>query len=211
MTHPLILLGASGHARVVLDTLRAAGQFQPVGFVDDNAQLHGTTIAGLPVLGAVADLPALRDRLQIKLAHAAVGHNATRLALASAALQAGLELATAVHPSAVVGSGVTLGAGSFLAPHAVVNCNSTLGRCVIVNTAASVDHDCTLRDGAFVGPGAHLAGHVTVGTAAFVGIGSAVREGVAIGDHAVLGAGSVVVHDIAPHVVAYGNPARAHP
>ena len=58
----MIIVGAGGHGRVVLDILRQANENKPVGFLDNNTELHGRRIDGLPVLGSIEELPELRKR-----------------------------------------------------------------------------------------------------------------------------------------------------
>ena len=120
-----------------------------------------------------------------------IGNCAARLRLAEEARREGFELATAVHPRAVVAGGVSVGAGSVVAAGAVVNPFAQIGENVIVNTCASVDHDAVVEDGAHICPGAHLAGWVRVGRGAWVGIGSSVIDRVRIGAGSIVGAGSV--------------------
>ena len=205
---PLVLWGASGHARVVADIVRLRGEHEIAGFVDDrDPSRRGAPFCGARVLG-LAELVELRRAGVLHLL-VAVGDCAARLRLAERARRDGFTLApAAVHPSAVVAEGVELGAGSVVAAGAIVNPGVRIGENVIVNTGASVDHECLLDDGVHVGPGARLGGCVTVGRAVWIGIGATVIDRIRIGADAQLGAGAVVVDDIPPGVLAYGVPAR---
>jgi UDP-N-acetylbacillosamine N-acetyltransferase len=204
----LVIWGASGHARVVADVVRLAGQYQIAGFLDDGRpERYGTAFCGAPILGGGELLPCLKET-GIVYVILAVGDCTTRLRLAETARRHGFQLATAVHPGAIVAADVQPGPGSVVAAGAVINPGAEIGQNVIVNTAASVDHDCMLADGVHIGPGVRLAGEVRVGRASQVGIGAVVVNGVRIGAGSLVGAGAVVVDDVPDRVVAYGVPAR---
>lgn len=114
----------------------------------------------------------------------------------------------AVHPTAYVAGGATLGRGSQVLASATVCAEVTMGEACIINTAASVDHESTLGDGVHISVGARLAGCVSVGDCSLIGVGAVVLPRVRIGSDVIVGAGSVVTRDIADGKVAYGNPAR---
>lgn len=204
----LVILGSGGHARVVADIVRREGRFEIAGFLDDvNRDRHGQTLAGAPILGGRERVPSLRGQ-GVEHAIVAIGDCPARVALAGELRQAGLRLATALHPAAVIASDATIGDGTVVAAGAIVNPNCRVGENVIVNTAASVDHDGVVEEGAHLSPGVRLAGRVTIGRGAWVGIGAIVIDGIRIGARAVVGAGAVVVRDLPSDVLAYGVPAR---
>jgi UDP-N-acetylbacillosamine N-acetyltransferase len=205
---PLVVWGASGHARVVADIVRLGGAFRIIGFLDDLAPGRGGTMfCGAPILGGQEQLQRLRDE-GVRHLFLGFGDCQARLRLAAVADRLGFELATMVHPHAVVASEVPLGRGTVVMAGAVVNPGSTIGDNVILNTCSSVDHDGVIRDGAHVGPGVHLGGGVTVGRATWMGIGAVVKDTIRIGEGSIVGAGAVVLHDIPDGVVAFGVPAK---
>lgn len=203
----VVIVGAGGHGKVVLDILQAEGKYRPVGFLDADPSLSGMTVSGLPVLGAVNQIPRLRQQ---KLRHAivAIGDNRTRSTYAKLLQEQGLELISAVHPTASVSRSVKLGCNVVIAAGAVVTAEATLGDSVILNTGGIVDHECVVGDAVHVCPAAVLAGRVRVGPGAFIGLGARVIQCLTIGEHAVIGAGAVVLRDIPAHVTAVGVPAR---
>lgn len=208
MPDPVVIWGASGHARVVADALRAAGGFEVVGFVDSlRPERRGEAFAGASVLGGEETLTELR-RNGVEQLVVAVGDNRSRLRLAAQALGHGFRLASAVHPRAVVSPDATVGAGCLIAAGAVVGPAAQLGDNVIVNTCASVDHECVIDEGAHLGPGTRLGGRVHVGRLTWLGIGASVRDGLTIGAGSIVGAGAVVLADVPERVVAHGVPAR---
>lgn len=202
---PLWIVGAGGHAKVVIETARAMGAFLPVGVLDDDPGKIGAEVLGVPIRGGIS----LADvtRLGIEDAVIAIGNNRVRTQLA-VMLVPFVRWATLVHPSAVVAPSVRLGEGTVVFANAVIQPDSVIGRHVIVNTGASIDHDCRIGHAAHVAPGVRLAGNVSVGEGAFLGIGSCAIPGCRIGDWATVGAGGVVIDEIPAGGIAKGIPAR---
>ena len=197
------VIGAGGHAKVVVATLRMAG-IEVVAVNDDATALRGRELGGVPVRGPVAAAEVSTGALVI-----AVGDNRTRRRLAEALGRApGRRWANAVHPAAIVDPSVAIGPGAVVFAGAVVQTDARLGAHAIVNTGATVDHDCRVGDFAHVAPGVHLGGEVEVGEGAFLGIGCAVVPGIKIGAWATVGAGAVVVGDVEPGATVKGVPAR---
>ncbi len=121
--------------------------------------------------------------------------------------EASLLVLTVVHPSAFIGPGVTVGAGTIVAPGCIITRDVTIAPMVIMNYGAKVGHDCSIGGFSFIGPGAVLTGTVTLGTRSFVGAGAVVLPGVSLGEGAKVGAGAVVTADVPPGVTVVGNPA----
>ena len=203
----VVIWGASGHGRVVLDAILWAHDASVVGFIDDDNSRKGESFAGYPVLGGREVLAALLADGVLRI-HVAVGHCATRQRIAVAAQTDGFSLFSVVHPRATLARDVSLGNGTFVAAGVVVNAATRLGDNVILNTSCSVDHDCVIEDGAHIAPGARLGGFVHIEEGTFIGIGAIVMNCRRIGKGSLLGAGAVAVSDIPPGVVAYGVPAR---
>ena len=208
MTEKVIIWGASGHGRVVLDAARACGNLSVVGFLDDDASKKGQMFSGCPILGGRELLSDLRDSGGVRAIHVAVGHCAMRLAIAESLSSAGFSTKTIVHPAAVIASDTKIGSGSFVAAGAIMGAGAAVGREVIVNTNSSVDHDCLVGDGVHIAPGVRLGGLVNVGRGTFIGIGATVINCLAVGENTIVGAGAVVVRDLPPGIVAYGVPAK---
>jgi len=203
-----VIWGASGHSTIVADILSLGDEYEVLGFLDDlSPERAGESFAGATVLGGRDRLATLKGE---GVSHMAlgIGDCSVRVKLAGEALAAGYALVTAIHPSAVIASDVSVGEGSVICAGVVVNTTARIGRAVIVNTSASIDHHCVIEDGAHIAPGVHLPGNVHVGSETLIGVGSTTRDGVRIGSGCVIGAGSVVIEDIPDDAVAYGNPAR---
>jgi sugar O-acyltransferase (sialic acid O-acetyltransferase NeuD family) len=196
----VLVIGAGGHAKVVIATLEAAGRVVRAA-VDDDAKRHGARILGVPVIGP---LDAAMDYQGLE-AIVAIGNNETRRAIAE---RLPLRWTTAVHPRAEVHSSARLGPGTVVFAGAVVQPDARIGSHVILNTAATVDHDCSVGDFAHLAPGTHLSGNVSVGHGVFLGVGAAVLPNLVLGDTAIVGGGAVVVRNVAEDMVVAGVPAR---
>jgi sugar O-acyltransferase (sialic acid O-acetyltransferase NeuD family) len=203
----IVILGAGGHGRVVLDILLQARLHKPVGFLDNQEGLHGRRVDGLPVLGGMESLPDLLAR-GIRGAIIAIGDNGVRRSLGDVLEQCGFEIASAIHPSAQLARNATLGKGVVVAAGALVCAHCQVGDYVILNTGCIVDHESMIGTGAHVCPGVRLAGHVTVESGAFIGIGATVVQNIRLGFESVVGAGAVVIEDVAPMTTVVGVPAR---
>ena len=203
----VIILGAGGHGRVVLDILLQAGKHKPIGFLDNNEALSGRRIDGLPVLGGMERLQDIHER-GITGAIVAIGNNGVRRAFGDVIEREGLQLINAVHPSAQLARSVSLGKGVVVAAGALVCTHCQIGDYAILNTGCIVDHESMIGTSAHVCPGVRLAGHVTVESGAFVGIGATVVQNVRIGFEAIVGAGAVVTQDVDSMTTVVGVPAR---
>ncbi len=204
----VVIIGAGGHGRVVLDILRAEGAHRAVGFLDADPALEGQWVDGLKVLGPVNQLPKLR-RQKIKGLIVGIGDNRTRLQYAQLVEQGGgFELINAIHPSAVLSPNVILGRNIVIAAGAVVSTSVRLSDSVIINTNAVVDHECLLAPGVHIAPAAVLAGRVSVGSGALIGLNATILPCLHIGEEATVGAGAVVINDVPAHATVVGVPAR---
>ncbi len=184
---PLVIVGAGGHGRSVLELVRLSGTHQVVAFLDDQ-QSPGTDIMGIPVWGASALLDDLPAR-GVKAAHVAIGNNRARQALSERVRAAGLLLANLVHPRAFVSPSAVLGPGSAVMALASIGTEAVLGGGVIVNMGAVVDHHAQVGAYGHLGTNATMAGGTRIGSCAWLQAGSALGYGVHLPDDAILGPG----------------------
>jgi sugar O-acyltransferase (sialic acid O-acetyltransferase NeuD family) len=204
-----IVIGGGGHARVVIDALRASGLGTPRAVVDAAADRRGQRVDGVEIVGGDAELPALKAQgiTHFVMGICGAGSNQPRRKLFEAALAQGLQPLTVVHPSAVVSKAATLAEGVQVLARAVINPGAVIGVNVVINTGAIVEHDCVITCHAHVASGAVLAGGVRVEEGAHIGAGSVTRQGCVIGAGAIVGAGASVVEDVPANVVVVGVPA----
>ena len=194
------VIGAGGHAKVVVRTLLEQGDSIQAIF-DDDPQRWELHLLGVRIAGPVEQIERTSGHPTV----IAIGDNATRLAIAQ---RYQLPWTTAVHPSALIDPTAEVGAGSVVFHRTVVQPDCCIGEHVIINTAATVDHDCVIGDYTHLAPGTHLGGGVVIGDCVLLGIGAVVIPGKSIGSGTIVGAGAVVASDLPPNVVACGVPAR---
>ncbi|WP_027937124.1 acetyltransferase [Anaeroarcus burkinensis] len=200
----LLILGAGGHAKVLLEAAEQMGQWRDFAFLDDRV---AGNIHGYPIVGTLQAAAMLRERFNEAIV--GIGNNQLRLFWQKFLLDNGYDLPNVIHPSAVISSSAILGNGCAVFAQAVVNADACIGDSVILNTACSVDHDCVIGAGVHVAPGSRLAGGVYVEQEAWIGLSSCVNVGVKIGRHAVVGAGAVVIKNVKEETTVAGVP--AHP
>jgi sugar O-acyltransferase (sialic acid O-acetyltransferase NeuD family) len=199
-----IVLGAGGHARVLLETLRASGA-NVLGCLDPDRSLWKTKIEGVKILGGEELLDSYRPN-SISLVNG-VGGPGRRKVFARWTAR-GYRFPALTASSAIVASSAVLEDGVQVLTRAVVHPGASVGRNAVINTSAVIEHDCVIGDDAFIAPGVVLCGQVRIGRGAMIGAGAVVVPGVAIGDEAVVGAGSVVTRDIRGGITCWGIPAR---
>lgn len=206
MTTPLVVFGAGGHGRELLDVVAMLPEFELLGIIDDAGDSSGHLARrGIPVIGGRDLLAELDAEVALGL-----GDSARRREIDGLLQEYGRRSPTLLHPTAVLGSDLRIGAGFVAAAGAQVTTNVTIGRHVHLNIGATVSHDCVLEDYVTLSPGCHVSGNVHLGAGVTLGVGAVVRPGVTVGDGTFVGAGAVVVGDLPPAVTAVGVPARVH-
>ncbi|WP_062351713.1 acetyltransferase [Bacillus kwashiorkori] len=203
MKNKLLIIGASGHGKVVADIAIKMNKWQSIAFLDDDKGIKSSM--GLEVIGTSDDVFTHIDEYEIFVG---IGNNATRQRIHEMLETVGASIPVLIHPNAVIGEQVEIGFGTVVMAGVVINCCTSIGKGCIINTGSSVDHDNKIEDFVHISPGAHLAGTVKVGKGSWLGIGSVVSNNVNITSGCKVGAGSVVVKDISESGVYLGIPAK---
>lgn len=203
MKDTLIIIGASGHGRVVADIAIKMERWKKISFLDDNADLH--EFMGIEVAGSTE---RYEDYVQECEIFVGIGNNEVRKCFHEHLIAANASIPILIHPTAVIGSEVNIGKGTAVMAGVVINSCTQIGQGCIVNTSCSIDHDCVIEDFVHLSPGVRLAGNVTVGNGSWLGIGSSVSNNINIVKKTVTGAGAVVVKDILSSGTYVGIPVR---
>ncbi|MCC8150395.1 MAG: acetyltransferase [Lachnospiraceae bacterium] len=195
----LLIIGASGHGKVVADIAAHCG-YKDIAFLDDDTLIK--SCMKYPVVGVLSDAekyidadffvaignPNVREKVQEKLA--------------------GMNIVSLVHPDAVIAPDVIIGKGTAVMAGVVINPETSIGDGCIINAGATVDHDNKIENFVHVSVGSHLAGTVTVGRSTWIGAGTVVSNNVNICGGCMVGAGAVVVKDISEPGTYVGVPAK---
>jgi sugar O-acyltransferase (sialic acid O-acetyltransferase NeuD family) len=203
MKTKLLIIGASGHGRVLADIALSMNQWQEIFFLDDRDDIKHSM--GAEVIGRSDQWEKYIDHYDFSVG---IGDNRTRERIHTNLKIAGASIPTLIHPSAVIGRDVRVGDGSAVMAGAVINCGSRIGEACIINTGSTIDHDNILEDFVHVSPGAHLAGTVRIGKGTWLGAGSVVINNISIIGNCIIGAGAVVIDDIVEAGTYVGVPAK---
>ena len=194
----LIIIGASGHGKVIADIAELNG-YEDIVFLDDNNERK--SCSGYEVAGKTKDLDCIEGEIIVAIGNADVRreimqkHSKRRFPIL-------------IHPSAVIARDVVINRGSVIMAGAVINPGVRIGEGCIINTCSSVDHDCTLDSYCHIAVGAHLCGNVTIGQCVWIGAGSTISNNVSIENNVFVGAGAVVVKDLIDDGTYIGVPAK---
>lgn len=203
MKNKLIIIGASGHGKVVADIAIKMNKWQSIAFLDDDESIKKSM--ELEVIGKTADAFTYKEEADFFVA---IGNNITREKIQEKLIEQGLSVVSLTHSSAVIGTDVEIGIGSVVMAGVVINSSSRIGKGCIINTSSSLDHDNMIEDYVHISPGVKLAGTVKVGKGTWLGIGSVVSNNVNICSGCKVGAGAVVVKDITESGTYVGVPVR---
>ncbi len=196
----IVIIGASGHGKVVADIARLNG-YEEIVFLDDNSS--SDFCGSYHIVGDSNCITQLDGEFFV-----AIGNAKVREQLFYKLKEMNKALATLIHPNAVIGENVIVGEGTVIMAGAVVNPCTTIGQGCIINTCSSVDHDNRIADFVHVSVGAHLAGKVRIDARTWVGAGATVSNNIDITSDCLIGAGAVVVKDIKESGTYIGVPAK---
>ncbi len=203
MKNKLLIIGASGHGKVVADIAIKMNKWESINFLDDNEKIK--ELMGLEVIGKSTETFKCIDEYDIFVA---IGNNEIREKIQNKLETLNANIPTLIHPSSIIGEQVEIGIGTVVMAGVVINCCTKISKSCIINTGATIDHDNVIEDYVHISPGVNLAGTVKVGKSSWLGIGSVVSNNVNIIGDCKLGAGTVVVKDIKEVGTYVGVPAR---
>lgn len=198
----LLVIGSSGHAKVCLEILQQANDYEIVGIVD-SALKKGEKLHGLPILGGEADLLELFESgiMFAVIGFSALHKTAVRQKLYDKLIGIGYRLPNIIHKSAIIEPSSVIGNGNQVMAGAIIGSDVSIGNNCILNSGCIVSHDCTIEDNVHVAPGAILAGSVRVGSNTLVGMGVTVYMKLSIGSNCIIYNGKNVFGDLSESTI----------
>lgn len=206
----IVLVGAGGHCKVIIDIINSAYLKEIVGITDKSFIDGNDSILEYPVLGNDDILPELFKNgvSDAFVCVGALGNIEVRDRIFYKLKQIGFTIPSLVHKNACVSQYAEVSEGTCFMAGAVVNPGTVIGENCIINTCAVIEHDCVIGRNTHISPNACVAGGVIIGEGCHIGMGSNVIQGISIGDNVTIGAGAVVISDIPSNSTAVGIPAK---
>jgi sugar O-acyltransferase (sialic acid O-acetyltransferase NeuD family) len=207
----IVLVGAGGHCKVIIDIIKSDSKYDIVGVTDRAyATSHDKFVLDIPIIGDDSSLEELYKN-GVKNAFVCVGalqNIPIRDVIYNKLKDIGFNIPVLIHKYAIVSSYANIASGTCVMAGAIINPGAFIGENCIVNTGAVIEHDCTVQRNTHISPSASIAGGVSVGFSTHIGMGSTIIQGVHIGNNVVIGAGAVVIENIVDNVTAVGVPSK---
>ena len=201
---PIIIIGAGGHSRVVIDALLLCNE-NVLGILDNDSNLHGKKILGINVLGDDSYIEKYKtNEIYLVNAIASTSSLTLRKRIYDFFSNKGFHFTKVIHPSAIVSpfaklsNDIQIFAGAIIQPECIIGVNT------IINTKTSIDHNGVIGNHCHIAPGCTLSGTVQIGDCSHLGTGSSVIQNITIGRNVLVGAGSVVLKNISKNAKVYG-------
>ncbi len=207
MKEKIVLIGFGGHAKSVIDSIEASGEYNIAGYTDIKNRIN---YKGYNFIGTDRDL----HNIYLDGVHNAcitvgyMGSSGLRDKLYYMVKETGFKLPVIKDPSAIISNSAKIGEGTFIGKGCIVNAESMIGRMCIINTGSIIEHGNIIGDFTHIAVKTVLCGDINIGNHCFIGANSTVIQGVVIGENAVIGAGSVVINDLQSGCTSVGIPAK---
>lgn len=204
-----IIIGAGNYGEVYLAYLKEAN-INVIGFLDDNTELHGHIIQGIPVLGGVDLLCTLKATDGVQNVYCPIGNNSTRVRILSFAKELGYNIPNFIHNSVKLISQVDVASeGVYILPKVEIMPYTKIDKYVMISMGVNIAHHSQLSQGVFISTGVNLGANIIVSENSYIGIGATIMTGVnKLGNNCLIGAGSVVISDVPSNAVMIGVPAK---
>ena len=210
MSKPIFIIGAGGHARVLLECLQQNVDIKICGFLEVNKKLIGSSFFGVPIFDQEIILKKYSPKdifLVNGIGSVDISH--FRAKQFNQLKQRGFNFYSPIHLTAYCSKDIVVGEGAQLLARSTILTGSKIGCNTIVNTSASIDHDCNIGDHVHIAPGAILSGGVKIEDDCHIGVGAKIIQGIHIGKNSLVAAGAVVISNLPENSRVAGVPARA--
>jgi sugar O-acyltransferase (sialic acid O-acetyltransferase NeuD family) len=205
----IIVVGSSGHAKAVIDSIEKENKYEIIGLLDRFKDV-GSSSFGYKIIGKEEDLQGLIKMHKVEGGIIAIGDNFIRYIVYNKILKIvpGFNFIKVIHPSAQIARNVIIGKGTVIMANTTVGSEASVGDFCIINNNSSLDHESRMLDYSSLAPGSSIGGNVEIGLFTTVSLGAKIIQGITIGEHTIIGTGSTVIKNIPKYVVAYGTPAK---
>jgi sugar O-acyltransferase (sialic acid O-acetyltransferase NeuD family) len=205
----IIVIGSSGHAKVVIDSIEKENKYEIVGLLDRFKEV-GSKSFGYKILGKEEELQELIKIYKIEGGIIAIGDNFIRYTVYDKISRniPQFNFIKVIHPSAQIARNVLIGKGTVIMANTTISSEATVGNFCIINNNSSLDHDSEMLDYSSLAPGSSIGGNVKIGSFTAISLGAKVIHRITIGEHTIIGTGATVIRNIPKYVVAYGTPAK---
>lgn len=203
----ILIYGASGHGKMIVDIILKNNDYNLIGFIDSNKPVN-SNVYGHKVIGNLDALSILIKKFNIEGMVIGIGDNDLRLKVYKNILKIApkIEFVPIVHPSAILAEDILVQEGTVLMAGAIVNANAKIGKFCVLNTKASLGHDSKMSDFSSLASGATVAGNVNIGSCSSICISASISQGLSIGDYTIIGGASLVLKSIGNKKLAFGVP-----
>lgn len=205
----IIIIGASGHAKVVIDIIEKQNEFEIFGLIDSYKKV-GEEIFGYKILGTEEDISNLKTTHNIYGGIIAIGDNWTRMSMYHKIIGVSkdFKFISAIHPGATLGKNIFIDEGTVIMPGVIINSDANVGKFCIINTNSSLGHDGMMKDFSSVAPGVTIGGSVTIGKSTAISLGASIIHNVSIGNYSIIGSGALIVEDVDDFKLVHGSPGK---
>ena len=206
MSDSVLLIGAGGHASVLLEML-IQQKTNILGYVSPFPAANIKLFSDLHWFQNDADIDQF-DKLTIQLVNGigSLPGNTRRADLYRQYKKLGYSFATLISSESSVSIYTCLEEGVQVMRGAIIQTGTSVGYNSIVNTGSIIDHDCSIGNNNHIAPGATISGQVTSKENVHFGTGSSVIQLININENSVVGAGTTIIKDVEKNTICY--PAR---
>lgn len=203
----VLIYGASGHSKMIIDILIKNEKYNIIGLIDSYKPIN-TDVYGYKILGDLELLPSLLKKHNVYGMIIGIGDNNARYNAYKniVSIAPNVEFIPVVHPSAILAKDIIIPKGAVIMAGAIINANSKLGDFCVLNTKSSLGHDSIMANFSSLASGVTTGGNVQIGVSSAICISATIIQNVTIGDYTIVGAGSLVLKSIGDYKQAIGVP-----
>ncbi|MDB4721240.1 acetyltransferase [Verrucomicrobiales bacterium] len=205
----IIIIGAGGHSKVLIDIIQKEAKYKLVGLIDDYFKV-GSIVMGYEVIGNMKTFNEVITEQKIYGGVVAFGDNYKRSVCAEKINSSNPNFCfvNCIHPKSTIGENVLIGVGNVFMAGTIINSGSIIENHCILNTNSSLDHDCLMSNYSSIAPNVTIGGNVKIGKYSAIGIGTNVFHKITIGQNCIIGGGSLVTNDAKDNSLYYGSPCQ---